>query len=97
MGGFRGGFRGWEAGERKEGSGEITRLGPCEILQARHGGAEVAATAPKGSAGEKRDFYAPLNRRMLLEKTRQDVGSHATYASTLFDWFLGYVKKRKLV
>lgn len=64
-GGFRGGFRGWEAGERKEGSGEITRLGPCEILQARHGGAEVAATAPKGSAGEKRGFYGPLNRRML--------------------------------
>lgn len=62
---MRGGFQGWEAGERKEGSGEITRLGPCEILQARHGGAEVAATTPKGSAGEKRDFYGPLKRRML--------------------------------
>lgn len=58
--GVRGGFRGWEAEERKEGSGEITRLGPCEVLQARHGGAEVAATTPKGSAAEERDFYGAV-------------------------------------
>lgn len=51
---------GKEAEERKEGSAEITRLGPCEVLQARHGGAEVAATAPKGSAAEERDVYGPV-------------------------------------
>lgn len=79
-GGGVGGFQGWEAKERKEGSGEITRLGPCEVLQARHGRAEVAATAPKGgAAARERDFYGPLQatdaaRRKLV---RTSV-SHAT-------------------
>lgn len=56
----RGGFQGWKAEERSEGSDEITRLGPCEVPQARHGGAEAAATAPKGSAADERYFYGPL-------------------------------------
>lgn len=74
-----GGFQEWEAEERKEGSGEITRLGPCEVLQARHGGAKVAATAPKGASARERDFYGPLEAtdaaRRKLVKTSV---SHAT-------------------
>lgn len=74
---------GKEAEERKEGSAEITRLGPCEVLQARHGGAEVAATAPKGSAAEERDVYGPVEATdAARRKSRQDVGSHAALCSS---------------
>lgn len=92
-----GGGVGGGAGQRKEGSGEITRLGPCEVLQARRGGAEVAPTAPKGFGGKERHFYGLLKRQGGGGRggaRRRDVGSHVPDNSTVLDWRLVLVREK---